>query len=43
MKPNNDDGERQTVIRNEVTGFIHLRLVDFSLGMMVGAMALDPS
>ena len=31
MKPNNDNGERQTAIRNKANGFIHLRLAESSL------------
>ena len=40
MEHHIDNGERQMAIRNEATGFIHLRLADLSLGVMVGTMAL---
>ena len=34
------DGERQTAIQSEANGFINLCLVDLSLAVMVGTMAL---
>ena len=40
MKHHIDNGERQTAIQNEASGFLHLRLADLSLAMIDGAMAL---